>query len=181
MRMKTILTSLVALVMAAPAFAGADSGLKPGDSVTPFHPKHISGPLAGSDKCFPCTFQARPQVQVWVNGDDEANVQAIIKDLQANIDEHKSADFKAMVVVMVDDVNMKMEACETCMECKDVAVAVISKSDPAVKAYKINTDASVKNTVMVYKNWKVSETFVNFKADEAGCATLCKAIATVTN
>ena len=63
---------------AAIAFSGTlNSGLGKGENVTPFHPKHIVGPLAGSSNCFPCTFQNRPQVQAWINGDDAKNVAKI--------------------------------------------------------------------------------------------------------
>lgn len=87
-----ILAATVAVVL--PALAAPISGLKAGDNVTPFHPKHVAGPLAGTDKCFPCTFQNRPQVQVWVNGDDGANVVALAKTLSTEMTEHKAKEFK---------------------------------------------------------------------------------------
>ena len=67
---KVLLGSLVGATAVAAFAFGANSGISVGENVTPFHPNHISGPLANSTNCFPCTFQNRPQVQVWVNGDD---------------------------------------------------------------------------------------------------------------
>lgn len=77
--MKKVLFSAVALAALAISAFAVESGLKKGESVSPFHPQHISGPLANSNKCFPCTFQQRPQVQVWVNGDNKANVTALLR------------------------------------------------------------------------------------------------------
>jgi hypothetical protein len=37
----------------------------------------------------------------------------------------------------------------------------------------------VKNTVLVYKNWKVAQTMTNLKADEAGVKSLNAAIAKI--
>lgn len=48
-----------------------------------------------------------------------------------------------------------------------VGVAVINKDHEAVTSYKINF---VKNTVFVYKNWKVTHKMVNLKADASGLA-----------
>lgn len=165
--------------VAAMAFT-VDSGLKPGENVTPFHPNHLSGPLAKSDKCFPCTFQNRPQVQVWVNGDDMNNVASIAKTLNKAMDGNK--EFKALVVFVTDNANKgelsaKIEKAAATPGLGTVGMAVIDKSNEAIKAYKINLQA--KNTVFVYRNWKVQEKFVDLKGDEKGLATLNNAIKSV--
>ena len=171
-------------LVATAVFAAPGSGLKVGESVTPFHPKHLAGPLAGTSNCFPCTFQNRPQVQVWVNGDDKANVLALAKTLSAEMKEHNKQEFKALVVVLTDPA--KMSQAETMVKeaaktpgTEGVGMAVLAKNDDAVKAYSVNTDASVKNTVFVYKNWKVAKTFVNLKSADA--PKLVAAIDTITN
>lgn len=170
--------ALGVLVVSAFAFGGSKSGLKAGENVTPFHPKHVSGPLAGTDKCFPCTFQARPQVQVWINGDDAKNVDAITKNLQAQIVKNKKSDFKALVVILGDEKTSKAYIdWAKATSSKDVAIAVLPKNDEAVSAYKINTAADVKNTVIVYKDWKVAASFVNLTGHKEGLAQLDTAIA----
>lgn len=174
MTRRNILFGLLATVatIALPVFAAPLSGLKVGESVTPFHPKHLAGPLANTSNCFPCTFQNRPQVQVWVNGDDKANVVAIAKTLSAEMKEHQKQEFKALVVVLADA--SKMSAAEAMVKetaklpgTKGVGMAVLAKNDEAVKAYNVNTAADVKNTIFVYKNWKVANTFVNLKAADS--------------
>jgi hypothetical protein len=174
MTRRNILLGALATVatLALPVFAAPLSGLKVGESVTPFHPKHLAGPLAGTSKCFPCTFQDLPQAQVWVNGDDKANVVALAKTLATEMKEHEKQKFKALVVVLSDPA--KMSAAETMVkeaaklpETKGVAMAVLAKNDEAVTNYGINTAADVKNTVFVYKNWKVADKFVNLKAADS--------------
>lgn len=172
-RRNVVLAAIAALAVALPALAAPlTSGLKPGDSVTPFHPKHLSGPLAGTNNCFPCTFQERPQTQVWVNGDDRANVIALAKTLGAQIKAHKAQDYKAMIVVLTDAKGMPAaeafvkDAAKT-PGTEGVDMAVLDKTSDAVKAYAVNTASAVKNTVFVYKNWKVAQTFVNLEAADA--------------
>lgn len=182
--MKKILFSTVVLgAVAVAAFAVVKSGLDKGENVSPFHPKHISGPLANSDSCFPCTYKNRPQVQVWVNGDSQENVMAIAKNLATAMDTHKKAEFKAMVVFLVEP--SKMDATKKSMEKmmaaykgNPVAISLLANNDDAVSAYKFNLKA--KNTVFAYKNWKVEGKMVDFKADKAGLEALNGVIAKIT-
>jgi hypothetical protein len=188
MNRKNFLTGFAAaaVALAVPAFAAPlASGLKPGDQVTPFHPKHLAGPLAGTSNCFPCTFQNRPQVQVWVNGDDPKNVLAVAKTLGGAMKAHKAKEFKALVVVLTTPQNEAAAAklVQTAAKTpgtEGVGMALLPTTDEAVEAYRVNTSADIKNTVFVYKNWKVADTFVNLKADNGGLAQLGKAIDGVT-
>lgn len=170
--------------LAIPALAALNSGLKPGQQVTPFHPKHIVGPLAGTDKCFPCTFGNRPQVQVWVNNDDPKNVVALARNLSKAMGTYKGKDFKALVVFVTTPATVaKAEAtireAAKSPEVAGVAMAVIDTKNEAIANYNINTSADVKNTVFAYKDWTVANTFVNLQADDKGLGTLNGAIAKV--
>lgn len=171
---KSVLGITIAAVgIAALAAAAPTSGLKAGEGVAPFHPSHVVGPLANSDKCFPCTFQNRPQVQVWVNGDSMDNVTKIAKNLEAAVEANKSKEFKAMIVMLApksDWAGMKSKIAKMASDNKidDVAISMLDPKDSAVSDYKFNTSKEVKNTVFFYKNWKVTKTHVNFVADAAG-------------
>ena len=166
--------------MAVPvfAFSPVDSGLKLGESVTPFHPQHVSGPDAGTDTCPPCKYGNRPAVQVWSNMDDEANTMAIAKNLSDQVASSKT-ELKAFMI--------NLSSCDACIDgtktmagkagLKNIAMAYLPKTDEAVSAYKVNTESTVKNTVFVYKNKKVVAKFVNLKADKAGLKSLNDAIA----
>lgn len=183
---KSILNTSILAVLAIPALALAvTSGLKVGESVTPFHPQHVAGPLAGTNECFPCTFQNRPQTQVWINGDNKANITAIAKNLDKEMAAKKSKEFKALMVLVVDDsaveTTKKMAGAWVKAEgLKNVGVAVLAKSNEAVKNYNFNTSKEVKNTVYVYKNWKVAATMTNLEANEAGLTSLNAEIAKIT-
>ncbi len=182
----TVLSGLAAAAVAVPVLAAPlASGLKVGASVSPFHPKHIAGPLAGTTNCFPCTFENRPQVQAWVNGDDSKNVLPIAKSLSTAMKTHKDKEFKALVVFLAAPANVaKTEAAVRAAAktpgTEGVGMAVLATNDEAVKNYSVNTSPSVKNTVIVYRNWKVADSFVNLKADAAGLAKLNAAIDGVT-
>jgi hypothetical protein len=180
------LTAVAAVSVVAFAVSSVTSGLQPGERVTPFHPSHVVGPLAGTSNCFPCTFQNRPQVQVWVNGDDKANVVAFAKTLAKAMESHKDKEFKALVVFVAPE-SKHAELSKTIkdgakmMGATNVGMALIDPSNEAVSNYKINLDKSVKNTVLVYKDWKVQKSFVNLKADKAGLGELSAAINSITN
>ncbi|MDK3158862.1 hypothetical protein QPK87_20100 [Kamptonema cortianum] len=164
--------------LALPALAMApESGLKVGESVTPFHPQHIAGPDKGTDTCPPCKYGNRPAVQVWVNGDANENVAAIANTLSARVANSK-AELKGFVI--------NLTRCDACVKAtdtiaemvksKNIGIAHLSSQDEAVTNYKVSTEADVKNTVFVYKNRKVAAKFVNLKADAAGLKALNAAI-----
>ena len=182
---KKLVIGSIALVGAAMAVALApSSGLKKGENVSAFHPEHVAGPLANSTKCFPCTFQNRPQAQVWVNSDSMTNVAAIGKVLDKAMEAHKGSEFKAMIVMLTDSNKVaatKAAAKEFATKSgfKNIAISVLSKTDDAVSAYKINLSNDVKNTVVVYKDWKVAASMVNLVADAKGSAALSGAISSV--
>lgn len=49
----------------------------------------------------------------------------------------------------------------------NVGLALLKgKNDESLQGYKINTDPSVKNTVIVYRNRKASAVFVNWTPKE---------------
>lgn len=180
--MKNLLAVTAAIGLAVAAIAlGGNSGLKAGENVTPFHPKHIVGPLANTDACFPCKFQNRPQVQVWINGDDAKNVTAIARALDARMVANTKEEFKALIVLVSNGKNDEELAKMAKTIANDnkltkVAIAVIDPKNAAVSAYKINTGSDVKNTVLAYRDWKVRTNIVNLKADRAGLNALNTAI-----
>lgn len=177
-----LIGSVTAMVFAA----GMKSGLNSGERVTPFHPKHVTGALAGSEKCFPCTYQQRPQVQIWVNGDDMKNVLGLAKALNTAQNEHKSTEFKGLIVFVAD--KDKQAAMATHLKeaankhgLSGLSMALVDPKHEAISAYKINLSPEVKNTVIVYKDWQVSGNMVNLKSDEAGLKALNGAIHTIAH
>lgn len=174
----SLLLSAVALT-ALPALASNKSGINVGDTVSAFHPKHVAGPLKGTDGCPPCTYGSRPQVQVWVNGDDAKNVDAIAKNLAGKVKALKGAEFQSFIIY-IGDAKPATEAAKS-WAADALHVAYLAKDSDGVGLYKVNTDSEIKNTIFVYKNKKVTAKFVNFKADEKGLTALDKAISEIAH
>jgi len=169
MTRSAILGALVATA-AIPALASPlASGLKPGERVSPFHPNHIAGPLAGTTNCFPCTFQNRPQVQVWINGDNGKNALAFAGMLSKAMKTYQDKEFKGLLVFVTTPqtaaaAEKTAKSVAVSPAATGVGVALIDSKNEAIDEYKINTAADVKNTVFVYKNWEVQDKFVNLSA-----------------
>ena len=169
-----------AISVAAFALNSIDSGLKIGDFVSAFHPTHVTGPHKGTDTCPPCTYGKLPQVQVWVNGDDAKNVESMAKLLNGRVGSWEKSNLKAFFI-FVTDASTKAA---TVKKIEDIvaksgvkiAMAYIDKNDEAIEQYAINTDAGVKNTVLVYKDMKVVSKFVNLRADDQGLKKLNTAV-----
>lgn len=162
-----LVAAATAITALAPAFLPMPAGLKTGERVSAFHVQHLSGPLANKVACFPCTFQNRPQVQVWVHGDSEANVGAIAKMLDKEMTAHKGEEFKALIIVLHDDADKaQAEALAKSIPgkygAKQIGVAFVPTTDQSVQDYKI--DLSKKNTVYAYKNWTVQNVWNNVDA-----------------
>ncbi|MBA3726154.1 MAG: hypothetical protein H0W86_06800 [Armatimonadetes bacterium] len=172
-------TILGALAAATLLTTSIDSGLSVGEITTPFHPTHVSGPDKGTKNCPPCTYGNRPAVRVWVNGDDSKNVASIAKLLHESVEGNMASEFKGFVIFLSGQADAEALAKETGYE--DIASTFIAKDSKAVAAYKINLDPEVKNTILVYKDKKVSAKFVNFVADKNGLAELTGAIDAIAN
>lgn len=176
---KAIFAPFVVAALALPAFAAfVNSGINVGETVSAFHPSHVSGPLKGTDGCPPCTYGMRPAVQVWTNGDSASNVASIGKSLATMVGSSKH-ELKAFVITL-DGQGSANEIAKGVGSDK-VGVAYIGKDSSAVGDYKINTASDVKNTVFVYKNKKVVAKMVNLKADAAGLKALKEAVAKIDN
>jgi len=63
---------------------------------------------------------------------------------------------------------------------KDMPITTIAPDNRAIRSYKVNLDPEVKNTVIVYIKKRVTDKFVNLKADEKGLGELKAAIDKVT-
>ncbi len=179
---RTAMFLTATLALALPALAAVESGLKIGETVTPFHPKHVSGPNKDTEACPPCTYGNRPAVQAWMNQDDPENVSAISGALNDAVKGSKH-ELKGFVIMLT--------MCDKCVEnaktvgastkSTDIGIAHLPVNDQAVKNYKVNTAGEVKNTIIFYKDKKVVAKLVNLKADKKGLEELKAAIAKIDN
>jgi hypothetical protein len=175
---------LLATVTAMGMKSGIDSGLKIGEFVPAFHPNHVTGPHKGTDTCPPCTYGKLPQVQVWVNGDDAKNVEAIASLLDKRVGTWHKSDLKAFFIFVTDGKNQaatkkRIEDVATRSGAK-IAMAWIDKGNESVEEYAINTDTIVKNTILLYKDMVIVKKFVNLTADAKGLSDLGSAVDSIT-
>lgn len=181
--MKSITILTVSAFAAIALAGGVGSGLNKGESVSAFHPNHFAGALANTTNCFPCTFQNRPQVQVWINGANPAAVEAFATKLDAEMAEHAKQEFKALIVFVApkgkaDALKAEGLAIVKKHGLKGVSMATVSPDHEAIKSYKINLSPEVKNTVFVYRNWTVQDKMINLGTDAKGLKALDAAIET---
>ena len=116
-----------------------------------------------------------PQIQVWINNDSPSNVEKIVKTLDDAVIAHKSEQLRAFVIFVTTDskkAQVDLAAIADKVKANDVGLAYIEPTNEAVSDYKINLDASVKNTVMMYRHKKITSKQVNLVADEKGLADI---------
>jgi hypothetical protein len=116
-----------------------------------------------------------PQIQVWINNDDAANVEKLVKTLNDAMVDNKDKRLKAFFIFVDesgDKVEPKLTALAEKAKSDAVCLTYLSSKDRGVRAYKINVDAEVKNTVLLYRNKTIVSKHVNLVADEKGLSTL---------
>jgi len=184
--MKTTSLFLTTLALALPLVAsahGTKSGPGVGDMVSAFEPTHVTGPDAGTNTCPVCKYGNTPAVQVWVNGDKLENVSKIADTLESAIKMQGSAKLKGFIVFIKpkneskDMVEGQLKMIASKCHLKNVGLVYVDgpKSEP-IETYNINTNSSVKNTVLVYHNRKVNANFVNLQGDDSGIMSLKSAM-----
>lgn len=106
-----------------------------------------------------------------------------MKTLNASVVAKKEKNLKAFVIFLNDGsktIEPQLTTLAETAKAQDIALTYLAKDDRAVSRYKVNLDPEVKNTVIVYKDKKVTAKFVNLKADKKGLEELQTAISAVT-
>lgn len=179
------LVASLATVLAAPMLAagGLNSGVDKGATLSPFSPTHVTGPDKGTQTCPICRYPTNPAVQIWINGDSDKNVAALVSALEKDTRQNARARLKAFVVLIntrhepASALAKRAAAIGAETKARNVSIVYLpGPNDEAIKEYAINTDPQVKNTVFVYKDRTVSSKFVNLTADAGGIARLNEAI-----
>jgi hypothetical protein len=124
-------------------------------------------------------------VQVWTYGEDPKTLMSIVELLEKQAKEKADKRFRPFVIVVSEKDKIEATAKELTeltekAKIEEVGVAYLPSDSRAVKQYKVNLVPEVKNTVIVYRRKKVTDKFVNLKADEKGLASLSEAIGKVT-
>ncbi|MBS1716665.1 MAG: hypothetical protein JSS72_02905 [Armatimonadetes bacterium] len=154
-----------------------------GEFVPSFEPTHVTGVDRGTQTCPICKYPTIPGAQVWVSGDEDANVGKLAADLETKISALGLKKFRTFVVFVkpkdtsTADFSKKLEKISEDYKLKNVALVYVSPNDSAIQDYGIDLSSGrVKNTVMVYKGRRIIDNFVNLKADDKGINELNKAV-----
>jgi protocatechuate 3,4-dioxygenase beta subunit len=154
---------------AAQSGVGADpamkSGLQVGDDIVPWNPIHVAGPDRGTNACPVCTYEARPAVIVFAK--DGPELPLLAARLEQLVAGEKKRDLKGFLVALGGTPDhLKQMADELTIRQIGVCYPDPEFRDSQLKAYKINPAAV--DTVMVYKNYKVTNNFVDLNAEDFG-------------
>ncbi len=153
-----------------------ESGPNVGDECPAFDPQHISGPDKGKKACPMCKYGQGQGVLIWWNTDDPRNIAAIVQRLERQIEKQSLQKVRVFVMYMNPNqesssvVEDKLKRFAEKNELKSVAITYIPgpEDEDTAGLYKINPDAKVKNTVIVYKKRGVFAKQVNMSStDEA--------------
>lgn len=148
--------------------AGLDSGPKVGDNVNAFEPTHVTGADAGTETCPVCKYGNLPAVQVWVNGGVDRQVSTLAADLEKQMSTLNGKDlkFKSFMIFKGDGKKLQGELAQLAKaeSLSKLALTWVPSDSDALDLYKINPEA--KTTVLVYKNRRVTEKFVNLDVEK---------------
>jgi protocatechuate 3,4-dioxygenase beta subunit len=139
------------------------SGLQAGDDIVPWNPIHVAGPDKGTNACPVCTYEARPAVVIFTR--DGADLPALGRRLQNLVLQQKKRDLKGFLVVLnSSSEHITQMALDSELTRIDVCYPDPKTASQDLAAYKINPAAL--DTIMVYRNYKVTANFVNLSPDK---------------
>ena len=122
-------------------------------------------------------------VQVWTSPSEKPEtVSAFAKALSANVDTHKDVEFKGFLIMltMCPDCEAKAAKFAEGAKIENIGIATLATTNRAIKAYRVNTADEVKNTIIVYRNKRVTAKFVNLTDSKEDLDKLEAAIREVT-
>ena len=154
----------IALAMAAGVAMAEElkSGLQPGEDVGAFYVEKVAGNPndgieVGKNLCYRCNLGSKPVVMIFSRKAD-ANLAALIKELDAKLPQHKDAKLSAFVNLIgsKDAASLKTTAKKfgESNKSENVAIVVPNDSENGPKDYKLNPEAEV--TILIYKEGKVA-------------------------
>lgn len=139
------------------------SGLPVGGEVEPWEPVHVSGPHKGTQACPVCTYMKAPAVVAFAKSGDKT--QQMLTQLEQLLAKHSDDKLKAFVVVLdAPPVMVTSMANGSRLRLTSLCYLAPKTREADLEKYKI--DPSVENTVMVYKDYKVTANFNNLDVAE---------------
>ena len=119
---------------------------------------------------------------VWITNDSLEDAGKIAKALQESVAVKNGSGFGAILTFVnvkgenSDEFAKKLADFSTENKLEKISVSYLGPEDRGVKIYKINTEADVENTILVYTKKRVTAKFVNLKPEKEELAKLIAAI-----
>lgn len=100
------------------------------------------------------------------SSETDQNEQGLVRLVSQAVEKQKKADFKGFLLFIKDDAN-HLKALDQKQKADNIGLCLLKgPEDEAVRSYSINTDAKVRNTVLLYKNRKVARVFINLDPEK---------------
>ena len=160
------------------------SGLAVGADAPAFDPWHVAGPDKGTHACPMCKYGKGQGVLAWANTQSADELVTLLTRLEKEMRDRGESRLRAFVIYMNPDrlprpeVEKRLADIASSAHVERVALAwVPSPTDDATAAlYHINPDPDVRNTMVVYRQRRVVEKFVNLPMTPAGLDRLLAAV-----
>jgi protocatechuate 3,4-dioxygenase beta subunit len=163
-----IVLSVIALAgctgpAAGPAQSSVTSGLQRGEDIHSWNPIHVAGPNKGTNACPVCTYEALPAVVIFTR--QGPNAAALSTRLQNLVVQQRQMKLKGFVIVL-DSTPDELKQLAGNLNITQIGLCYPDPQtrDRDLQLYKINPAAT--NTVMIYKNYKITANFVNLDASD---------------
>lgn len=160
--------------------ASMQSGLLIGEECPAFRPHHVWGQDKGSTACPMCKYGNKQGVMAWINTDNWRNIAALAKSLDKKIEEQGLDKLRAFLIYMnpnglkTQELEKRLQEFAKDNELKNVAVLSIPSPHDEKNAglYRINPNKDIRNTLIVYKNRRVFDKYLNLDASDKNLALL---------
>jgi hypothetical protein len=154
---------LLAAVLLSATHTLAAEGLEPGEPVTGYQPKHVSGEHKGTRECPPCKYGKGPLIQMFIHGETLENTQAFSTKLDAALKANEK--LRGFVIVTDEQLKLEMEKWAAEWKLEKVALCYLPFSIKSTTLREYNISAA-KNVIVVSNAKKVIQSFENAKPDD---------------
>ena len=90
-----------------------------------------------------------------------------MKILSTAVDRHSKQEFKSWLLFVQDQPD-HLKALNQAVHADNIGLCLLKgKDDQAIKSYAITVEPGIRNTVILYKNRKVTGKFINWTAKDA--------------
>jgi protocatechuate 3,4-dioxygenase beta subunit len=175
--------SRIALILACVLAAPLDSGLRIGEESPAFDPQHAWGPDKGSHACPMCKYGRIQGVLYWVAADPASDeVRTMATFLERESARRGGKRFKAYLIYTnpgrapLPEVDSKLASLGRELGLRHVAVTYVPSPTDRETAALNRINPGTRNTIIVYRQRRVMDKFVNFEPTDENLERLSAAV-----